>query len=190
MDTLLTVGGAIAAGAAAYLFGRKGEPTPSKAVPPDVEAALVKQAVPIAVQQINAGVPVSMAARAAASKIVDMNALLIASVLQANPPKTDPSAPMIKANIPSLPLRNSSMVDGDPYAGPYYIMWEVVYSPPSPKAGTRERWTTYFATAKERDAAFENNSLWSARNRSGSGIAMPTNFSRGGPDVNQPRIGK
>jgi hypothetical protein len=66
MNPFAIVGAVAAAG-----YGIYKAVTAQKEVPPAVEASLAQQAVPIAVQQINAGVPAKIAAQVAANAVVD-----------------------------------------------------------------------------------------------------------------------
>jgi len=155
MNPFAIVGAVAAAGYGVYKAA-----TATKEVPPAVEAALAQQAVPIAIQQINAGVPPGIAAQIAAKVVVD--AVLV--------PAGTPTTPYVDPDPPH--------VEGDPKAGGYYVRWILEHGIGSPRAGLKEVYVHYFATAAERNAFFD-----SPLNRMGSGTYMPTNFSKGGPDV-------
>lgn len=155
MNPFAIVGVVTAAGYGIYKAA-----TATKEVSPAVEAALAQQAIPVAVQQINAGVPPGIAAQIAAKVVVD--AVMV--------PAGTPTTPYVDPNPPR--------VEGDPKAGGYYVRWILEHGIGSPRAGLKEVCVRYFATAAERNAFFD-----SPLNRMGSGTYMPTNFSKGGPDV-------
>ena len=157
MNPFAIIAAAAGAGYAVYKAA-----TSPKEVPPATEAALVNQAVPIAVQQINAGVPPGIAVKVAANAVVD--AVMV--------PAGTPTTPSVDPNPPHI--------EGDPKAGPYYVRWEVsITKVVSGKwTSAREVWIHYFATAAERNAFFD-----SPLHRMGTASAMPENFSKGGPDI-------
>jgi hypothetical protein len=171
MDATLLIGAA-AAGAAWVVSKVRGTPT---------QDALVNQALPLAVQQVDAGVPPAQAAQSAATAVVgsmtqqavDIAAQQMASGVPADQASRIAANAVVDATTapaaPSTPAAAQMNVEGDPKAGPYYVFW--LMSPYS------QPWVHYFATKAEADSYAQFLPMVN------SASAMASHIMVGGPDV-------
>jgi len=151
LNPLVLVGGAVAA-VAAYAFSEKKK----------TEDTLVAQALPVAAQQVQMGVPVQQAAQQAATQTVInlavKNAVPVAAqLIKAGTPLSvalDAATKGTAGNVTFIQNQLGKVkVEGDPNAGPWRVSW--IFHPPFGRPA--EEWIRYFATQAEAQsfASFE-----------------------------------